>query len=135
MLVIDCSVTMAWLFEDEKTQKTEQILDDITANTIAIVPSIWLLEVINTLLVAERRKRLTPVEAMHFWETLQSLSVEFDHHIGYEYNEPIFNLARTHQLTSYDAAYLSLAIKHHIPLATLDKKLITSAQACGIEIY
>ncbi|HVV67615.1 MAG TPA: type II toxin-antitoxin system VapC family toxin [Gammaproteobacteria bacterium] len=135
MLVIDCSITMAWLFEDEKNHKTEQILNDVVADTIAIVPPLWLLEVSNTLLVAENRKRVTPAQVSHFWKTLQALSIQFDHHVSYEQGESILNLARVYQLTSYDAAYLNTAIKHHIPLATLDKKLLDSAKACGVQIY
>lgn len=89
----------------------------------------------NTLSIAERRKRLTSVQTMHFWQLLKTLSIQLDHHVSYEHSEPVLNLARTHQLSAYDSAYLNLAIKHHIPIATSDKKLITGAKACGIKIY
>lgn len=135
MFVIDCSTTMAWLFEDEKTATTEQILNDLAGDAIALVPGVWLLEVVNTLLVAERRKRVTSAQAAHFWQFLQTLPIEFDHHVSYEHSEPVLNLARTHQLSAYDAAYLSLAIQHRLPLATLDKKLLAGAKACGVKIY
>lgn len=135
MLVIDCSITMAWLFEDEKTAKTEQVLNDIVDDIIAIVPPIWLLEVTNTLLVGQRRGRLTAAQVNHFWKMLQALSIQLDHYVSYEQTESIHNLAKTYKLSAYDAAYLHVALKNHSPLATLDKKLIAAAQACGAEIY
>lgn len=135
MLVLDCSITMAWLFEDEKTEKTEQILNDIVSTTTALVPSLWLLEVTNTLLVGEGRKRLTPAQVIHFLETLKHLDIQFDHHMNYDQGESILHLARSYQLSSYDAAYLHLAMKHDIPLASLDKKLLSCAKACGVKIY
>lgn len=135
MLVIDCSITMAWLFEDEKTAKTECILNDIVANTSALVPSVWLLEVINTLLVGERRKRLTSAQVIHFLETLKNLDIQIDQHNNHGQSDSILNIARNYQLSAYDAAYLNLAIKHDVPLATLDKKLLSSAKACGVVIY
>lgn len=133
MFVLDCSMTMAWLFEDEKNEHSEKILDRLNDET-TIVPSLWILEVMNTLKVAEKRKRITISESVHFFETLKSLPIEIDEGFSYNRVDSILFIARSYTLSSYDAAYLDLALRFEIPLATLDKDLIKGAKKLGIKV-
>ena len=72
--VLDCSVTMAWCFEDEGNQFTDAILEDFTTAT-AVVPTIWPLEVANVLLIAKKKKRITPLHTAHFNDALSALPI------------------------------------------------------------
>ena len=131
--VLDCSVTMAWCFEDESTSSTDQLLDSLQTTNV-IVPTIWPLEVANVLLFAEKKKRITTIEITQFLDTLSLLPIEIDNSTSIRAKTSIFHLAKTMQLTIYDAAYLELAQRGQIPLATLDKALIKSAKKLNIEM-
>ncbi|RPH62120.1 MAG: PIN domain-containing protein [Chloroflexi bacterium] len=133
VFVLDASLTLAWCFEDEYAQKADEILD-LLGQSQAIVPSLWLLEVSNVLLGAERRGRLTVAEGMRFLELLRSLPIEVvDTPLNRAWGE-VHNLARDHRLSSYDANYLDLAIRSGAPLATLDDDLRRAALACGVKL-
>ena len=100
----------------------------------ALVPAIWPLEIANVLIVAERKKRLRMVDSMRFLELLESLPIVVEkEHRGRIWRD-ILTLAREQQLSSYDAAYLDLAIRRELPLATLDKGLIAAARRCGVAL-
>lgn len=120
--VLDCSVTMTWLFTDEITIYTEAILNSLTKKT-AYVPWIWSLEVSNVLLFAEKKKRITHVQATTFKQSLEKLSI-----ITTQINNDIYEIAREFNLSAYDACYLALALEKNIPIATLDKALISAAE-------
>ncbi|MFO1019637.1 MAG: type II toxin-antitoxin system VapC family toxin [Planctomycetales bacterium] len=77
-LIVDCSVTMAWLFDDEQTAETSQIQDRL-ASEAAVVPVHWLLEVANVLALAERRKRISAATSHEFIQLLNGLEFEIDH--------------------------------------------------------
>jgi predicted nucleic acid-binding protein len=97
----------------------------------AIVPSLWWYEVRNILLVNERRGRTNVARSTVFLEQLAMLAIEID----YESNSSqIMDLARNSGLTAYDASYLSLAIREHLPLATLDKALRAAATSTGVSL-
>ena len=133
-LVIDSSITMAWCFEDEKTSYTESVLNAVSAGAVAVVPALWSYEVLNVLAIAQRRKRMTQAQALHFWRALQSFSIRIDEkQIGHSALE-VMSLADQHRLTAYDAAYLELALREGVPLATLDEDLKTAAKAAGVPI-
>ena len=130
--MIDSSITMAWCFEDEKTAYTEDVLDAVSAGTVAVVPALWTYEVLNVLTIAQRRKRMTQAQALHFLRELQSFSIRIDEkQIGHSALE-VMSLAGQHHLTAYDAAYLELALREGVPLATLDQNLKTAAKAAGV---
>lgn len=135
MFILDCSVTMAWLFEDEKTRYTEEILKQLTQHAKAVVPPLWYIEVNNVLLVAERRHRVTVVQTQHFWEILRQLPIDMQHQQTHHDIDSILNLGRQYQLSAYDATYLDLAIKLNFPLASLDKALLKAAQNAGVAVY
>ncbi len=133
-LVVDCSVTMAWCFGDEATPHTDGIRDSL-AVAAAVVPSIWSLEVANATIVGERRKRLDVARSRRFITLLESLPITVDEETGSRAFGDINHLARTYQLSVYDAAYLELAIRRGLPLACLDGKLKTAATAAGVSLF
>lgn len=132
--VLDCSVTMAWCFDDEASEYTDS-LQDALSNVRAFVPGIWPLEVANATLVGERRKRLDEARSSRFFALLGALPIIVDDATSGKAFGDIVHLARAHNLTSYDAAYLELAIRRGLPLACLDGKLKAAAQAVGVSLY
>lgn len=131
--VLDCSMAMAWCFEDETTSYSEAVLDLLETHQ-AIVPAIWFLEVGNVLLVAERRKRLSSEQAIAFKSALTALPIVADDSPAIKGIHTIFDLAKQHNLSTYDAAYLEVAYHHKLPIATLDNALKKAAIAMKIEI-
>lgn len=132
--VLDCSVTMAWCFEDETSDYTEAILDSLNAKS-ALVPVIWPLEVTNVLLMAMKRKRLSKIKAAAFFDRLNDLPIKLANSKPLSAMMSIFELGDERKMTSYDASYLDLALAHNIPIATMDKHLIVSAKASKIKIF
>ena len=131
--VLDTSVTMAWLFEDETTRTTEAILDRLNEED-ALVPTLWTYEVGNVLLMAERRNRITEAQGRRFTQLLESLPIHIlDSHLKSLWNNAIV-VAREHDLSVYDGTYLDLAMREGIPLATRDKALRKAAKKLGIGI-
>jgi len=131
--VLDCSVTMSWCFEDEQDSYATAILDMLGPSQ-GVTPSMWPLEVANVLLVGERRNRLTRAASSRFLALLASLPLTIDETAPVQILDKILALARQHDLSSYDAAYLELAMREGLPIATLDEKLRRAAQSSGIAI-
>jgi predicted nucleic acid-binding protein len=132
--VLDCSVTMAWCFDDESTTYTNGVRDSL-ANVRAAVPSIWPLEVANATIVGERRKRLDEARSQRFIVLLEALPIIVDNETSGRAFGDIVHLARAYQLSAYDAAYLELAIRRGLPLACLDGKLKGAAASAGVLLY
>lgn len=132
-LIIDCSITMAWCFEDESTPKNLAVLDRL-ADEAALVPAHWYLEVSNFLAMAEKRRRITTAKSMEFLTYLGTLKFEIDHEVFGRAFDQLLRLCRAHGLTSYDAAYLDLALRRGIPLASLDDELRVEAKSLGIAL-
>jgi predicted nucleic acid-binding protein len=86
---------------------------------------LWWYELRNVLLIAERRQRLTQHRTTEFLSSVAQLAIDFDHLPD---ETAVFGLARRHRLTVYDAAYLELALRQALPLATLDVALIDAAR-------
>ena len=122
--VLDASVAACWVFEDEDHSYAAQALARIRTDE-AHVPSLWWFEVRNTLLVNERRGRLTEIDTAAFLRGLSRLAVTVDRTPG---EADVLVLARQHRLTVYDAAYLELAQRKNVPLATLDNWLASAAR-------
>ena len=129
--VLDCSVTMAWCFDDEATPYTDGVRDGL-ADKQAVVPSIWPLEAANATIMGERRGRLDGARSSRFLVLLQALPIVVDDETSSRAFSDIVHLARTYQLSAYDAAYLELAIRRGLPLACLDGKLKAAATAAGV---
>lgn len=132
--MLDASVAVAWCFADEATSFTDGILDLLANGTTVMVPALWPLEVSNAILSAERKKRLTVAQATAFLRRVSGLPISLDAMpLGHAFSE-VLSVARQHQLTAYDAAYLELALRQDLPLATLDEPLRRSARAAGVAL-
>ena len=133
-LVIDCSVTMAWYFKDEANPYSDAVRSALAIERAA-VPALWPLEVANVLLMGERRKRSTQAQAAKWLRFLTALPIAVDSQAPILAFDPILNLARSHKLTAYDAAYLELAIRLGLPLAARDDALEKAAQSVGVPLF
>ena len=131
--VLDCSVTMAWCFDDERTAATDALLDKLVAEG-AEAPSIWPLEVTNMLLGAARRNRISPAAANVAAQRIAALPVLIDLEGSRRAWDSLLQLAVRYGLTSYDACYIELALRKALPLATLDKALQRAATEAGVEV-
>ena len=131
--VIDNSVVMTWCFKDETSKYADAILDSLEVST-AVVPSIWALEVGNVLLVAERKKRLSKADSTRFIALLAELPIIIEQEPPERMMKEIFALAREHQLSTYDASYLDLAMRKGLPIATLDSGLTAAAKRSQVAI-
>ncbi len=131
--VLDNSIVMAWSFEDEVDKYADAVLERL-ADTRAVVPVLWPLEVANALLMGERRKRSTEAETIKWTGILASLPIAIDGETNSRAWSDTLSLARGHNLSAYDAAYLELAIRRGMPLATIDGKLRTAAEAAGVAL-
>lgn len=129
--VLDCSVTMTWCFEDEATESAEHSLALLKEMT-AIVPSIWVVEVMNVLRVAERKNRINVSSADHFIRFLNTLPIILDSGLNHFLNTSILAISRKHSLSAYDAAYLEIALRYNIPLVSFDKNLCAAAKKEGV---
>ncbi len=124
---------MAWCFEDEATEFTDSVLEGLAQGS-AKVPSIWPLEIANVLAISERRGRTNQAKITQFLRLLGSLPITVDAKTGEKAFTDVLTLARTHKLTSYDAAYLELALREGLALATLDEELKRVANKLGVTI-
>lgn len=132
--VLDASVTLCWCFENQVTTYSEAILEMLAGGDDASVPFIWPLEVANILVLAERRKSLTVAQVTGFLEELSAWPIQVDT-LGVERTfQQILSTAREQRLSTYDAAYLELAVREGLPLATLDDALRKAAKAVGVKI-
>ena len=129
--VVDCSIAMAWLFNDEATPKTEALLNRLATET-ALVPAWWFIEITNVLAMAERKGRIKSTESDAFIANLSKLGIERDDEAPDRAFTHLLALCRGHRLTSYDAIYLDLAVRRNLPLATLDDALRTAAHKVGV---
>lgn len=131
--VLDCSLTMRWLFENEATRHTVALLDRAETDT-ALVPAFWFLEVANVIAVAERNKKITAEKSTDFLQQLLRLDVEIEEDAAERAFNHLLPLCRAHGLTSYDAVYLDLAERRRLPLASLDEPLCKAAKKLGIKL-
>jgi predicted nucleic acid-binding protein len=128
--VLDASVAASWVFPDEHDQRADRALQLLVQEGV-IVPIQWWFEIRNVLILGERRSRITSAQSAEFLESLQSLSIELD---DLPPSPLVLGFARKHRLSFYDAAYLELAKRRNIPLATLDNALSEAARAEGIAL-
>ncbi len=133
-LVLDGSVTMAWLFYDEQEAYADAIANRLPAIEL-VVPRLWHLEVANVLIVSERRGRCTQADTTNWIGFLAGLPILVDTETEHRAWSDDIALARQHALTIYDAAYLELAVRMNLPIATLDTALIAAAEAMGVQRF
>ena len=133
-IVVDASVALAWCFSDESSDYADAVLAALDGRTM-IVPTLWALDITNALLVGERRKRVTRQDARRFIELLGGVRTVKHSQPWEDTLRHILPLAREHNLSAYDTAYLDLAIRQGAPLATLDASLRKSARAAGATLF
>lgn len=130
-LVLDCSVIAAWLLPGESDDEIDRVLTRVTQEG-ALVPAVWRIEVLNTLLVAERRQRIAGADRARALAIVGQLPIEVDLEMSDRAWREISELAVRYRLTAYDAAYLELAHRAGLPLATLDGDLRQAAAKLGV---
>lgn len=131
-IVIDASVTLSWCFPDEQTAMSLAVLDRIKAGERLLVPAFWPVEVLNVLLLGERKRRIAPEQTAAFFETLRELNPSIEHTSLGQVAGPVQIICRDHRLTPYDALYIELAQRTGCALATLDQPQRDAAVALGI---
>ena len=132
-LVLDSSVTLAWLYDDERSKPVESVFATIV-ETVAWVPAIWRLEIANALQQGVRRRRIDKTFRQKALEDLADFEITTDTDTDtFAWTETLV-LADRFGLTPYDACYLELAQRKHLPLATLDRDLRTAAGALGLDL-
>jgi predicted nucleic acid-binding protein len=132
--VLDASLALTWCFEDETHPLADSVAERLRAGTRCMVPAIWPLEVANAVRTAERKDRISAEQGTRFLESLQDLPILLTtHHLG-AIVDRVMPLARQHELSSYDASYLAVALDEGLPLATLDGKLRDAAGAAGVSL-
>lgn len=130
--VLDCSIAIAWCFADEATPQTNDLLSQCAVEG-ALVPGLWHLEVANVLVNASRRSRISADDVLSRTALLGQLPIRTEPDALIFIPETI-ELACTSGLSAYDAAYLELAQRRALPLATLDKQLRRVAEQCDVPI-
>jgi len=133
-LVLDASMAIAWIFDDESTETVRRIMTRVTDGG-AVVPSLWRLEVANVLRIAVRRKRCNEEFASTSLGNLALLPITIDSETALHGWGATLQLARECALTLYDAAYLELALRMSVPLASCDAALLRAATRKGAAVF
>lgn len=133
-LVIDASVAIAWISPDENDAMANAAMAKAVAEG-ASVPSLWHLEIANILVMKERKGKLSSEETDAALASFRDLELTVDTETAYRAAEETAALARQHRLSVYDAAYLELAARLSLPLATLDQDLRKAAEAIGHPLF
>lgn len=134
MFILDCSVTIGAFFKDENSEYAMRVVGSI-GSTKAFVPVIWFYEVGNTLLIGERRKRISEIQRIEILDALVDLPINMPKSPNPNELGKIITLGKTLELTFYDAAYLNMALTEGLPLATLDMKMRAAAKQANVSLY
>lgn len=132
--VIDSSLALAWALPDETSKEAERFLSRISMRNILWIPALWWYEIANALLMAQRRKRLTEAERIRLTELYRKLPIRTDTMLGPDAMWRFHTFAVEYNLSAYDAAYLELAQRRGLGLATADRPLRLAAQRAGIKV-
>jgi len=133
-LVLDASLALQWFLVDEADRKYSLSVLSSLSEKQTVVPVLWFYEVGNGLVMAYRRKRIAQEQIAGFLTRLKNLPIEAAPQVPAEVLD-LPALAQTHSLTNYDAAYLSLALRLQLPLATTDAALRRAATAAAVQIF
>jgi len=132
---LDASAALAWCFANERDGASEALLARMLLDgETAEVPALWPLEIANVLALAERQKRIAPADVAEAVTLFASLPVAVDDEMPRRAMNDILALARRERLSSYDAAYLELAMRRRLPLATRDDELKRAARRAGVRL-
>jgi predicted nucleic acid-binding protein len=132
-LVLDASVALSWCFKNEATTIGDRVLERL-AGAAASVPAIWHLEIANVLALSERRGRITPANSTEFIALLETLVIVIDEETPSRALGRVLDIARAERLTAYDAAYLELAMRLGVPLASKDGDMCDAAERLGVSV-
>ena len=135
--VLDASVTMRWILETDRTRDQAyawQVLDQLEESE-AVVPSLWYLEVSNVLLSAEKGRLIQQIESERFIEQLEALRIRGDTRTSSQTFSRTIAIARSCNITSYDAAYLELSVRTGLPISSLDRNLRRAASRFDIPVF
>jgi predicted nucleic acid-binding protein len=132
--VLDCSATLPWVFASEATPATDALLDELAAGRRAWVPALWHLEVANVMLGARKRGQIDRAGVEKFMSTLRTLEIEVDDETMSVAWTRTMGLGEAYGLTAYDAAYLELALRRGLPLASQDVALRKAGQKAGCRL-
>lgn len=132
--VIDASIVLSWLLADEESAASLAIRNDLLSSENAWVPAHWRLELANALWMAERRRRLDLAGITRAMTIICQLPVTIDPETNTRAGSETLSLARHHQISVYDAAYLELALRRGAALASLDRELRAAAQSLSIPV-
>lgn len=132
-LVLDTSLTLSWYFEDERTAQANALLDRVVDEG-AVVPGLWRLEVASGFQTAIRRKRATAEYRDRALEALAEMDITVDRDTDAHAWNTTLHLSDRFALTLYDAAYLELAQRTKLPLASLDQRLCEAATTLGLQV-
>ncbi len=131
--VVDSSVGFAWVHPNQATPETEKLLKEVEAGALVVIPTLWFVEMANSLLVLQRRKRLTKGERKAALEILASMNFTVDEESARAAFHRTSELAEEHGLTIYDATYLEVALRRKLCLASRDTALIAAAKKCSVK--
>lgn len=134
LFILDASVALSWCFADEASRESRAVLNFLLEND-AEVPAIWPLEIANTLAINERKHRITTAQSDEFLATLADLNIRVEAHFPALTPKDVFPLVRRHGLSAYDAAYLELAKRKGLQLATFDRQLIAAAPQEDVQLF
>lgn len=132
-MVIDASFVASLFLPDEASEKSAALAEGI-ARDGAAAPGLLQLEMTNILLMAERRKRIDGVQLRQLSEAFDKLPIALQPALTTEQRAQVLRLAQKHKLSAYDAAYLELAMRLSLPLASLDEPLRKAAAAEGVTL-
>jgi len=132
--VLDASVVLTWCFPDEHAAAAQHVAGMFKRGDTAAAPSFWPHEVLNALLVGEKRKRISKELVGSFLDDLATLPIVLDQFPASVVLDRIQHLSREHGLTAYDAAYLDLALGSGLPLATLDEDLVRACKRARVRL-
>lgn len=132
--VLDASVVLTWCFPDENAAMAQRVAGMFKQGGTAVAPSFWPHEILNALLVGEKRKRISKELMRSFLDDLATLPVVLQQSSAGTVFDRIQRLSREHGLTAYDAAYLDLALERGLPLATLDESLARACKKARVQL-
>jgi predicted nucleic acid-binding protein len=131
--VLDSSMALAWALPDETSKQADRFLSGVSEKNLLWVPALWWYEIANVLVMAQRRKRLAEADRMRLMELYRILPIQTDKTLDSDTILRLHTLAMQYNLSAYDAAYLELAQRKGLGLATLDQRLRLAAQQTGVK--
>jgi predicted nucleic acid-binding protein len=133
--VVDASFSAALFLPDETSPTARRFFSGLKPSDEVSVPSLWWYEITNVVIIAERRKRVTPADVVKIFSLYSQFNLETDTVVGTTYSGKLYEIAKSGYLTAYDAAYLGLAMRKEAVLATLDKKMVKAANLAGVQLF